>query len=137
MSDIKKIEEFISLHHVLTLSTSKDNTPYSSSAFYAYDNNTKTFIIASEEKTTHIQHILLNPIVSLNIHLETTKIGKIQGLQIKAKAKKLEDKTLKNIYFKAFPYALTLNPTLWQIKPFWFKYTDNRLGFGKKIILEL
>ena len=48
----------------------------------------------------------------------------------------LEDKELKKLYFKAFPYALALSPKLWQIKVNYFKMTDNRLGFGKKIIWQ-
>jgi hypothetical protein len=42
----------------------------------------------------------------------------------------------KSVYFKRFPYALAMNPTLWKIKVEFFKLTDNRLGFGKKIMWQ-
>ena len=42
----------------------------------------------------------------------------------------------KNIYLKAFPYALLHLETLWIIEPDFYKLTDNRLGFGKKIIWQ-
>jgi len=46
----------------------------------------------------------------------------------------IQEKELENIYFKSFPYAVAMNPKPWQIKVNYFKMTDNKLGFGKKII---
>ncbi|MEJ2373224.1 MAG: hypothetical protein P8Y16_05450, partial [Sulfurimonas sp.] len=69
-----------------------------------------------------------------NILLETKEIGKIQGLQFRGIFRKNEDKELSKLYFKTFPYALALQPKLWIIDVDYFKLTDNRLGFGKKII---
>lgn len=66
--------------------------------------------------------------------LETKIVTKIQGVQFSGTVTLLENKNLANCYYKDFPYALALNPTLWQIKVVCFKMTDNRLGFGKKII---
>jgi uncharacterized protein YhbP (UPF0306 family) len=136
MSDIEKIQNFISNHHVLTLSTIFENTPYSCSCFYAYDIDSTSFIVASNEDTQHIKNIKINPKIAGNIHLETKEVGKIQGLQFRGEMQKLQNKELKKLYFKTFPYALALNPPLWQIKVNFFKLTDNRLGFGKKIIVE-
>ena len=33
----KRIIDFIKAHHLLTLATSKDNTPYCANCFYVYD----------------------------------------------------------------------------------------------------
>ncbi len=137
MTDIKKIEEFIKEHHVLTLATLKENTPYTCSVFYAYDTTSHSFIVASDAKTQHIQNILQNPNCAGNIHLETKTVGKIEGLQFLGKCFRLEESALKTLYFKTFPYALALHPTLWKITPKQFKYTDNKMGFGKKIIVDL
>jgi len=137
MNDLQKIETFINEHHVLALATLANNTPYICSVFYAYEKHNRCFIFASDEKTQHIQNILTYPNIAANIHLETKTIGKIQGLQISGICEKLQEKELQKHYFKTFPYALALQPTLWKITPKQFKYTDNRLGFGKKIILDL
>ena len=137
MSDIERIEVFIAKHHLLTLATSDENTPYCSSAFYAYDKTSKSFIIASDTKTQHIKNALENPQVAANIHLETKEIGKIEGLQIEGVLLKCENKRLKELYFQTFPYALALRPTLWELRPNRFKLTDNKLGFGKKITVTL
>ena len=136
MTDLEYIERFIAKHHLLTLATCHDSTPFCCSSFYAYDTQTKSFIIAGDEKTTHIQNIMTNPKVAANIHLETKEIGKIEGLQIEGILQRCEEQRLQKLYLKTFPYAVAMRPTLWQLRPSRFKLTDNRLGFGKKIIFE-
>lgn len=133
---LKKIESFLDEHHVLSLATSYKNELSVCSLFYAYEKNSSTFVVASSEDTTHIQHILKNKQVAGSVVLETKKVGKIQGLQFRGEFEVLEDNDLKKLYFKSFPYALTMNPKLWKIKVNYFKFTDNTLGFGKKFIWE-
>lgn len=135
--DLKKITAFIKEHHVMTLATSDGNGVSACSLFYAYDEKSISFVVASSDDTTHIKHIELNPDVAGNILLETQQVGKIQGLQFQARMSELFDDKLKKLYFKAFPYALALQPKLWQIRVKRFKMTDNRLGFGKKLIFEV
>ena len=133
-SSLEKIEEFISKHHVMSLATSSEDELSVCSLFYAYDSSSQSFIVASSDETTHIQHILKNPQIAGNILLETKNVGEIQGLQFRGRFKKIQESKLKFLYFKAFPYALALNPQLWQIKVTYFKMTDNSFGFGKKLI---
>ncbi len=135
-ADLEKIALFIKEHHVMSLATSDKEELSVCSLFYAYDVSSNSFVVASSEDTIHIKHVKRNLQVAGNILLETKTVGKIQGLQFKGEFLSLEDERLKKLYFKAFPYALALRPTLWQIKAHHFKMTDNRLGFGKKIIWE-
>ena len=102
----------------------------------AYSKEKNSFVVASSNDTTHIEHININSDVAGNILLETSTVGKIQGVQFRAVITLLEDTQLKKLYFKTFPYALALAPKLWQIKVNYFKMTDNKLGFGKKIIWQ-
>ncbi|MFK5936973.1 MAG: hypothetical protein QM497_01140 [Sulfurimonas sp.] len=118
----------------MSLATSFEDELSVCSLFYAYSPALNAFVVASAEETRHIKHIKNNPNIAANILLETKTVGKIQGLQLRGNFKELQDTTLKKLYFKAFPYALVLNPKLWQIDVEYFKLTDNRLGFGKKII---
>ena len=134
--ELEKIRDFLDEHHVMSLSTTDFKEISTCSLFYAYDKSTNSFIVASSEDTTHILHVKKNPSISGNILLETDVVGKIQGVQFKGEFVELEEESLKKIYFKNFPYALALLPTLWQIKVNYFKMTDNRLGFGKKIIWQ-
>jgi len=134
--DLEKIENFLNKHHVLTLATFNADEVTACSLFYAYVKEDISFVVASSEETAHIQNIRKNKSVAGNIYLETKEVGKIQGVQFKGTFLELEDKKLKALYFKRFPYALALTPKLWQIKVSSFKMTDNRLGFGKKVIWQ-
>lgn len=134
--DLLKIEEFLAQHHVMSLATTDFKDLSVCSLFYAYSNEQHSFVVASSNSTTHIEHIQKNPNISGNILLETKTVGKIQGLQFWGEFRLLEDESLKQLYYKAFPYALALLPTLWKIDIKKFKMTDNRLGFGKKIIWQ-
>jgi uncharacterized protein YhbP (UPF0306 family) len=134
MSDLEKIEAFIEKHHALSLATSDGDELSVCSLFYAYDG--LTFIVASSEDTTHIKHILKNQKVAGNILLETKEVGKIQGLQFRGIFTTLGDEKLKKLYFKRFPYALAMRAKLYKIEVDYFKLTDNRLGFGKKLIWQ-
>lgn len=134
MTDLEKIKLFLQEHHVLTLATTDHQEVSACSLFYAYDERGERFVVASAEETTHIKHIKINPNIAGNILLETQSVGKIQGVQFKGVFSLLEDESLKRVYFKAFPYALALSPKLWSIEVNFFKMTDNRLGFGKKIV---
>ncbi|MBQ1884084.1 MAG: pyridoxamine 5'-phosphate oxidase family protein, partial [Bacteroidales bacterium] len=82
-----KITEFIGNHHVLVLATCADNQPYCCDCFYAYDAERNTFIIKTDaENTRHMKEIAQNSNVAASIVLETKEVGKLQGLQICAKA---------------------------------------------------
>ena len=132
--DLKKIAKFLDKHHVMSLATSNKDEISVCSLFYAYSLEKLTFIIASSDDTTHIKNIRKNKNIAGNIVLETKIVGKIQGVQFRGVFEILEDRELKKIYFKKFPHAKVMKPKLWQIKVNYFKMTDNRLGFGKKII---
>ena len=137
LNDLERIELFIAQHHVMSLATSIKNELSVCSLFYAYDRKTKSFIVASSDDTLHIKYILQKNNIAGNILLETKNVAEIKGLQFCGECITLEDKELETLYFQDFPYALEMAPKLWQIKVKSFKLTDNTLGFGKKIVLEL
>ena len=134
--DLDKIDNFLQEHHVMSLSTCRGDELSSCNLFYAYDENLNSFVVASSDDTLHVEHIKTNNIIAGTVVLETKSVGKIQGVQFRGEFVTLEDKSLKKLYFKHFPYALAMTPKLWQIKINYFKMTDNKLGFGKKIIWQ-
>ena len=121
---------------MLSLSTYFDGELSACNLFYAYDPHEVCFVVASSDDTIHIRDISNNKNVAGTIVLETKIVGKIQGVQFKGEFTLLKDQRLKKLYFKNFPYALAMNPKLWVIKIKYFKFTDNTLGFGKKLIWE-
>ncbi|MEA1920827.1 MAG: pyridoxamine 5'-phosphate oxidase family protein [Campylobacterota bacterium] len=134
---LEPFEAFIAQHHILTLATCKDNTPQCATLFFVYDPDEIAFVVASDTKTEHIQNVLTNALVAGTIALETKSVGKIQGIQFQAEMRISENSIDKTRYFKAYPYALAMNPTLWKIQLVRMKLTDNRLGFGTKLIWDV
>lgn len=133
---LEKIENFLSDHHVLSLATNGDDGLNVCNLFYAYDQEDVSFVVASSDDTNHIKDVLKNSFVAGSVVLETKTVAKIQGLQFKGEFSVLNDQRLKTLYFKTFPYSIALNPKLWKIRANYFKFTDNTLGFGKKLIWE-
>jgi len=134
--NLSKIYTFIDKHHVMSLATSSDKELSACNLFYVFSPKELSFIVASSEDTEHIENIMLNCNIAGTIVLETKIVAKIEGLQFRGKFFLLEDKELKKLYFKTFPYALAMDTKLWQIKVGYFKLTDNTLGFGKKVIWQ-
>lgn len=138
MDDInEKIIEFINKHHVLTLSTSKNNVPYAANCFYVFYEEKKMLVFTSDHKTKHVKDIQDQRKVAGSIVLETNVIGKIQGLQFQGEMYEPLDDLLKSVkiqYLKRFPIAMLMKTNLWVVELSFLKFTDNRLGFGKKLI---
>ncbi|MBS4014143.1 MAG: pyridoxamine 5'-phosphate oxidase family protein [Bacteroidetes bacterium] len=136
----EKIIKFIKKHHLLNLSTVDQDGTWSCSCFYAYLPEENMLIITSDNSTKHIKNLSFSNKVSGTIALETKIIGLIRGIQFAGEIKKLEGNELKiaeKAYLKRFPIARLMETTLWSISPKIIKMTDNRLGFGKKLIWEL
>ena len=132
----KIIIEFLKKHHVLTLATSVNNEPWCANCFYSFIKDDMVLVFTSDSKTKHIQDILQNPNVAGSIVLETSVVGKIQGIQFTAiVTESTKDLTSKAhiSYLKRFPFAVLANTSLWTVTLQTVKMTDNRLGFGKKL----
>jgi uncharacterized protein YhbP (UPF0306 family) len=128
----KECINFIKEHHILTICTCKESLSWCASCFYAYDEKNTLLIFSSDEKTKHANMMRENPNISGTIALETKEIGLIQGMQFSGMVSKANSNS-KKLYFKTYPYAIALIPTLWQIEINYAKLTNNRLGFGKKL----
>ena len=133
----QRILDFIGEHHVLTVAcVSQAAAPWCANAFYVFDTEEEGFIITSEEKTRHAQLFLENPLVAGSVVLETEEIGKICGLQFTATVRRCEGGVFDRCrlkYLRRFPYAVFKGGEVWMLRAETLKYTDNRLGFGKKL----
>jgi len=135
----EKIIKFISKHHIFSLATSINNLPYCCTCYYIFDKVKQEFYFTSENISKHYNDITKNSYVAVNIALETKIIGKIQGLQITGTSKILKEDELfhaRNKYLKKYPYALPFitKSDFFSLSPDFMKFTDNNLGFGKKLI---
>jgi len=135
----QQIIDFINEHHLLTLATSKENTPYCCNVFYVYDVTINQLIFSSDTKTKHAQDFIINSNVAGSIALETKEVAKIQGVQLLGEITELKGEdlnTAKKQYLQAFPYVRLMETHLWAMRLTVIKMTHNKLGFGKKLIWE-
>ncbi|HPW65530.1 MAG TPA: hypothetical protein PLY32_05170 [Salinivirgaceae bacterium] len=135
----KPIIDFIGKHHVLTIATSNENNPWCASCFYAWIKEKNAFVYTTDHDTRHGLEALKNRNVAANIVLETRIVMKIQGLQISGitfPVDKTYEEIAKTTYLKRFPYARLADLNLWILEPQHLKLTDNKLGFGEKIIWQ-
>jgi len=135
----ERIFRFISEHHILTLAVSAENGSWCATCFYVYLRDQNRFIFTSDPKTRHIREVITNNNYSVSgaIALETKMVGKIRGIQFSGTLTKLagaELKDAKQAYLYTFPVARFSRLNLWGLTPDFIKMTDNRLGFGKKLI---
>jgi uncharacterized protein YhbP (UPF0306 family) len=132
-----RIIRFFKKHHVLTISTCVENIPWCASCFYVYLEEENSLVFTSDRDTRHGQEFLKNRLVAGSVVLETMVIGKIRGIQFQGIVFEPEDKLLalaKSAYLKRFPVAALMDTNLWIVKLTLIKMTDNRFGFGKKLI---
>lgn len=136
-----RILKFISEHHILNLAVSRDNQPYCATCYYAYMPEQNRFIFTSDHDTRHVKDVVegRNYHAAGTIALETRIVGKIRGIQFTGLLEELSGEPLKegrSAYLKAFPFARLIPLHLWSLTPDFIKMTDNRLGFGKKLIWQ-
>lgn len=134
-----KILAFLKKHHVLTLATVSGDQPWTANCFYAFMEEQMSFVFTSDNETRHIKEVNQNPKVAGNVVLETSIIGKIQGIQFSGMLELAEGEALEkasSAYLKRFPFAALMDTTLWILSIDYLKMTDNRLGFGKKLVWE-
>lgn len=130
---------FLQRHHLLTLATCCDNRPWCSQCFYVYIDRLCGLAFASDVTTRHITEAMQQPYVAGSIAVESTVVGKLQGIQLEGKLTEANGDLLHEIklaYLKRFPFAILMETKLWFFELSTIKMTDNRLGFGKKLYWE-
>jgi len=136
----KRITNFIKKHHVLTLATIFDNNVWCANCFYSYYEELNCLVFTSDANTKHIKDAIKNNSIAGSIVLETSVVGKIQGIQFKGSFLEPDKELLKKLksnYLLRFPFAIISKTKIWAINLTYIKMTDNRLGFGKKLIWEI
>lgn len=132
-----KISSFFRKHHVLTIATTVENEPWCANCFYVYLEQENALVFTTDTQTRHGKEFLKNPFVAGSVVLETMIVGKIRGIQFQGTVSEPEGDLLlkaKWAYLKKFPPSVLMDTHLWVVKLTLIKMTDNRLGFGKKII---
>jgi len=133
----KRIITFFKKHHVLTVATSAGNEPWCANCFYVYLEEENGLVFTSGNDTRHGKEFAENDLVAGSVVLETSVIGKIQGIQFQGKVSEPDGELLsaaRRAYLMRFPFAALMDTNLWVVQLTLIKMTDNRLGFGKKLM---
>ncbi|WP_319530243.1 pyridoxamine 5'-phosphate oxidase family protein [uncultured Cohaesibacter sp.] len=133
----KDIDAFLRDHHVMSLATVSDGSPWAASVFYAFDEDRGRLIYLSSKETRHGKAALLNAEVAATIARQELEIEKIRGLQISGFTVSLEGEdavAARTSFSKRFPDIDLQDAAIWSLVPDYIKMVDNSLGFGEKII---
>ena len=133
----ERIKRFFKRHHVLTIATTVDNEPWCANCFYVYLTDENALVFTTDLETRHGQEFLINSLVAGSVVLETSILGKIRGIQFQGIVTEPEGDLAEKVmdaYLKRFPVAMLMETRLWIVKLTHIKMTDNKLGFGKKIV---
>jgi len=132
-----RIIRFLKKHHVLTIATTNGIEPWCASCFYVYLEDENALVFTTDSDTRHGKEFVKNPLVAGSVVLETGIIGKIRGIQFQGVVSEPEGELMakaRNAYLKRFPVAMLMETHLWIASLTHIKMTDNRLGFGEKIV---
>ncbi len=136
----RRIIRFFKKHNVLTIATAVKDEPWCANCFYVYLEGDNVLVFTTDPATRHGQEFLKNSHVAGSVVLETMVIGKIRGIQfqgiVSEPAGEMERKA-QTAYLKRFPPASLMDTHLWIVRLTNIKLTDNRLGFGKKVVWTL
>ena len=135
----RRIIKFFRKHHVLTIATSIGDEPWCATCFYVYLEEENALVFTTDLKTRHGQEFLKNRKVAGAVALETRIIGRIQGIQFRGEVKEPEGDLagkVQKAYIRRFPVAMLMDTHLWVVTLTHIKFTDNRLGFGTKLVWE-
>ena len=122
---------------MVTIATSVENNPWCASCFYVYLEEENVIVFTTDLKTRHGLEFIKNPKIAGSVALETLVIGKIRGIQFEGIVSEPDEEMrsrVRNAYLKRFPVAMLMETHLWIVRLTHIKYTDNRLGFGKKLV---
>ncbi|EPY4975702.1 TPA: YhbP family protein [Klebsiella quasipneumoniae subsp. similipneumoniae] len=136
MDTLAAISRWLSKQHVVTWCVSRDDELWCANAFYVYDPDSVAFYLLSDEHTRHGQMTGERAKVAGTVNGQPKTVALIRGVQFQGEIRRLrgdEEARMRQRYVKRFPVARMLSAPVWEIRPDEIKFTDNTLGFGKKL----
>lgn len=114
----------------------KKGNPYCFSCFYAFNSDEGLLYYKSSSGTRHSELISENPSVAGTILPDKLNKLMIKGIQFEGVVLPDFNSLSKNaaaFFYTQHPMALAMPGEIWTIQINSIKFTDNSLGFGKKI----
>lgn len=136
METLTAISRWLAKQHVVSWCVAKEGELWCANAFYVYDPQRVAFYLLSEETTRHGQMTGQRAPVAGTINGQPKTVALIRGVQFKGEIRLLsgeEAEEKRALYVKRFPVARMLRAPVWELRLDELKFTDNTLGFGKKL----
>lgn len=136
METLAAINRWLAKQHVVTWCVYSEGDMWCANAFYYYDPERVAFYVMSEDKTRHAQMTGQQAKVAGTVNGQPKTVALIRGVQFKGEIRRLdgeESDARRKRYTRRFPVAASLKAPVWEIRLDELKFTDNTLGFGKKL----
>lgn len=136
METLTAISRWLAKQHVVTWCVHRDGELWCANAFYIYDAQKVAFYVLTEEKTRHAQMSGPQAPVAGTVNGQPKTVALIRGVQFTGEIRQLEggeSDVARQAYQRRFAVARVLSAPVWEIRLDEIKFTDNTLGFGKKL----
>lgn len=136
METLAAINRWLAKQHVVTWCVANRGELWCANAFYIYDAQKVAFYVLSEDRTRHAQMTGLQAPVAGTVNGQPKTVALIRGVQFAGEIRRLneeESAAPRAQYNRRFPVARVLSAPMWEIRLIELKFTDNTLGFGKKL----
>ncbi|WP_312416269.1 YhbP family protein [Pseudescherichia sp.] len=136
METLATIHRWLAKQHVVTWCVASEGDLWCANAFYYYDPQRVAFYVMSEDRTRHAQMSGRHAPVAGTVNGQPKTVALIRGVQFKGEIRRLEgaeSEAARERYNRRFPVARAMSAPVWEILLDEIKFTDNTLGFGKKL----
>lgn len=136
METLTAIGRWLAKQHVVNWCVAREDELWCATAFYLYDPQQVVFYLLSETHTRHAQMTGERARVAGTVSGQPKTVALIRGVQFRGEIRLLagqESDAARARYNRRFPVARALHAPVWEIRLDELKFTDNTLGFGKKL----
>ncbi|EAM9427478.1 YhbP family protein [Salmonella enterica subsp. diarizonae serovar 50:z52:z35] len=136
MDTLTAIGRWLTKQHVVTWCVHHEGELWCANAFYLFDAQNVALYLLTEDKTRHAQMSGARAPVAGTVNGQPKTVARIRGVQFKGEIRRLEGQesdAARKAYLRRFPVARVLPAPVWEIRLDEIKFTDNTLGFGKKL----
>ena len=136
MDALDAINQWLAKQHVVTYCVGREDALWCANAFYVYDRERVAFYLLSDTKSRHGEMAGQKARVAGTVNGQTKTVARIRGVQFAGELRLVEApeiEALRERYNRRFPVARVMSSPLWEIRLDEIKFTDNTLGFGKKL----
>ena len=136
METLTAVSRWLAKQHVVTWCVYHEGELWCANALYLFDAQKMAFYVLTEDKTRHAQMSGPRAPIAGTVNGQPKTVALIRGVQFKGEIRRLEgleSEAARNAYNRRFPVARMLPAPVWEIRLDEVKFTDNTLGFGKKM----